>query len=280
MYNDGTTCDCTCGAHDPDCDLDAPPITGCTANQVCGAQDTCVDKCDSFATPRVGCGANLTCGVENDTTDLCYDATDPRFDTGATVGTKCTVTTAVQCAITGGFANGFCDFFADDDETCRKACNDATDCTPVTQLCQAVTGTKGVCVNKAANDTCQTAKTITIGTPINDTSAGSTNNYNTGLETATCTGGAQPGLDVAYKVTLTAAQAITVTLSNVSADYDPSVAIAGLGTAAAVCDAATINCLGGADAGFAGDNETFQFIGDDRRHVLHHRRQLHGVGDR
>ncbi len=118
------------------------------------------------------------------------------------------------------------------------------------------------CVTPPTNDTCadaDAATAITIGTPVTGTTAGAGRNYDAGLEGATCTGFSQPGPDVVYKLTLATDQSITVTLSNVAAENDPSVALVGPGTAA-LCDAAPIaTCVAGADGGLSGENETFTY---------------------
>jgi hypothetical protein len=249
-YNDGATCDCGCAAHDPDCDLPAPTIAGCTAAQTCGGNDVCVDTCHVL-TPTMGCTTG-TCGFENATTDICY--TDPAAVSAVALGATCAAGPTF-CGVTNTIATGICDIFAGDDEKCRKACAVAGDCAG-TETCAPVVGTRGVCVTKPTNDTCQTAPTITLGTAVNGSTAGGVSNYNAGLEAATCTGFAQPGADVTYKLNLTANQTITATLSNVTPDFDPSLSLVGPGTAAAVCDAATITCTKGADVGFNGDPET------------------------
>jgi hypothetical protein len=110
------------------------------------------------------------------------------------------------------------------------------------------------CFAPPTNDTCQTFEQLTIGVPVNGLTVGATGNYDAGLES--CTGFAQPGNDVAYRIALTAGQNITVTLSNLT--FDGAVALIRRG-GPAVCDAATIQCQAGADAGVTGDDETFTF---------------------
>ncbi|NVB80466.1 MAG: hypothetical protein HOV81_18885 [Kofleriaceae bacterium] len=254
-YADGATCNCACGAHDPDCDVANAPVAGCTGAQVCGDEDTCIDVCNVLSTPPVGCPAG-TCGFYSSTQDICY--TDATAVDAAALGGTCTSTTALFCGVTNTVATGICDVFEGDDLGCRKACDDAADCA-AGQLCSAIVGTKGLCITPPANDTCETAATLTIGTPVTGNTGGSTSNYNTGLETTACTGVSQKGGDVAYQVTLAANQAITVKLTNVSPNFDPSVALLGPGTAAAVCNANPVACLKGADAGLDGANETFTF---------------------
>lgn len=258
-YEDGASCDCACGAVDPDCGATpALPVAGCTANQVCGSDATCIDTCQAFAAPPVGCtAANQTCGVNtasDDLSQICIASDDTQFDTAA-IGATCTAGT--QCGVTNTIATGFCDFFANDDEKCRKGCDGNSDCLG-TETCQPVRGTVGLCVPKSANDTCQTAVALTVGTPVNGTTGGATSNYNAGLEAATCTGFSQKGRDVAYKATLTAGTQYTFTLTNVTPEFDPSISIVGPG-AATVCDAATITCDAGADANTAGMGETVTY---------------------
>ncbi len=116
------------------------------------------------------------------------------------------------------------------------------------------------CQTAPLNDKCATATPITIGTPVTGTTVNAANNYNAGLEGATCDGVSQAGPDVAYSVTLTANQAITVTLSGLDAMYDGSIALVGPGTPATACDANPITlCVKGADAAAEGANETFQY---------------------
>ena len=63
-YSDGTTCDCMCGAPDPDCDIAASPVTGCTTNQLC-SNALCVtpppnDTCQSAQALTIGTPATGT----------------------------------------------------------------------------------------------------------------------------------------------------------------------------------------------------------------------------
>lgn len=252
-YDDGTTCNCACGEHDPDCDIMAAPVAGCTGAQVCGRDDTCIDVCDVLSTPPVGCPTG-TCGFESATRDICY--TDAAVVDAAALGGTC-AGNALFCGVANTVATGLCDSFEGDDKQCREACDATADCA-ATEVCAPIIGAKGLCITPPVNDTCELAQLITIGTPVNGRTGGAGSNYNAGLEAATCTGVSQAGADVAYRVVLTANQAITVTLSNVSANFDPSVALVGPG-AATVCNATTIACLKGADAGVEAEGETFTY---------------------
>lgn len=108
-----------------------------------------------------------------------------------------------------------------------------------------------------ANDTCQTATSIQVGTPVTGTTVGASPNYDSGLET--CTGFVQPGPDVTYKITLVAGQAITVTLSAPYATFDPSISLVGPGSASSICDVVPVTCLAGADAAGFGAGESFMY---------------------
>lgn len=188
--------------------------------------------------------------------------------------------TFVSTPVAGGACANFADHMVDHDRvpnawTCAHAdwdtgvnCNcmcgtPDPDCTinaaPVMGCTTGQACAKDMCVTAPTNDTCATAGAIVIGTPVNGSSAGAQRNYNMGLEGATCTDFPQPGSDVAYTLALTAAQAITVTLSNVQTGFDPSIALVGPG-AATICDATPITtCVAGADAGIAGQGETFMY---------------------
>ncbi len=252
-FNAGTDCDCACGVHDPDCDM-SNTVVGCTGTQVCANHDVCTDTCKVLA-PTKGCTTG-TCGFETSTTDICY--TDATLIDAAAVGGTCTSTTALFCGVTSTIATGVCDSFVGNDLACRKACDADAQC-GVGNVCSPVVGAKGFCITPPANDKCQNATTIVIGTPVNGDSTYAVSNYDNGLETAACTNGAQGGPDVAYKVVLTANQAITATLSAVGANFDPSLAIVGPSANPNVCDADPIVCDKGADVGLAGAGETVAF---------------------
>lgn len=256
-YNDGATCNCECGAVDPDCDIANAPVDGCTTGQVCGSEGTCLTTCN--VVPADSCPANTFCGYQTASRDICYsDATllDP-----AALGANCASADPLFCAKdANNVAAGVCDTFEKDDLQCRKACDTTADCTNG-QICAAVIGTKGLCVAAPANDTCANAQALTIGAAaVTGNLGGAANNYEAGLDAATCTDFEQPGGDVVYSVALTANQAITVTLSGVSASLDPSIALVGPGAAACPATPATaVTCLKGADAGTRGAGETFTF---------------------
>ena len=107
-----------------------------------------------------------------------------------------------------------------------------------------------------SNDTCATAPTLIVGIPVNGTTTGASNDYDSGLET--CTGYSQAGGDVAYSVLLAASTPYTITLSNLNNWVDASISLLGPGTAS-VCSASPVICLKGADNGFFGEPEVLQF---------------------
>jgi hypothetical protein len=76
-YGDGATCDCMCGAIDPDCSVPANPINGCTAGQVCtdGICETPPPPPVNDSCPAtVATATNLVIGVP--TTGTTLGATD------------------------------------------------------------------------------------------------------------------------------------------------------------------------------------------------------------
>jgi hypothetical protein len=156
----------------------------------------------------------------------------------------------------GTNCNCMCGF---SDPDCSTETNPVMGCTVAGQAC-----VDAACVTPPMNDTCQTAQPITLplAAPINGTTAAAHKNYNAGLEGTTCTGVAQRGSDVAYSIALTANQQITVTLSNVGANFDAGIALVGpdSGTPGSVCDANPITtCVKGADENLEGMNETFTY---------------------
>ncbi len=145
------------------------------------------------------------------------------------------------------------------DPDCSVDMNTIMGCTVTGQTCW-----NGMCETPPPNDTCQTAAaTLAVnGTAVTGTTIGAHRNYDMGLDTATCTNLAQPGPDVVYSVTLTAATQYTFTLSGLDAMYDGSLSLVGpdAGTPGSICDANPITlCVKGADVGLAGANETFQY---------------------
>ncbi len=76
-YDDGLSCDCGCGAPDPDCTHETLPITGCAKGQVCDiagacAASACTPNCTGKSCGPNGCGAS--CGDCPDTAPFCTGA--------------------------------------------------------------------------------------------------------------------------------------------------------------------------------------------------------------
>ena len=107
-------------------------------------------------------------------------------------------------------------------------------------------------------------------TPVNGSTAGAKHNYDMGLETTAAQASRNRDPMSCTRLDLTATQQITVTLSNLAATYDGSIALVGPG-AATICDATTIACIAGEDNGLDGGNGDVLVHRDGGRHVLHHR---------
>ncbi len=138
------------------------------------------------------------------------------------------------------------------DPDCFKPGNPIEGCT--NELCFAAQ-----CQAPPANDTCQTAAALTLGTPVTGTTIGAFSNYNAGLEGTGCTGYTQSGGDVVYAVDLAANIAYQIALTNVDAGFDASVALVGPGDAS-ICDATPITtCVAGWDTATEGGDEIFTF---------------------
>lgn len=221
------------------------------------------------------------------TITLTQDPYDTRFLKATITGLEMQeVTIDEETYVSTPVAGGSCGTFADhtvDRNTAPSAwtCaaetyDDATNCNcmcgaldpdcyidPLLPVAGCTTG-GDVCFNDAcvappANDTCQTAIALTIGTPVNGTTAGAGRTYDAGLDEPTCTNFAQRGGDVVYSVDLTAGTAYTVTLSGLGAMHDGSISLVGPG-AATLCDADPIaTCVAGSDAGDDGENDTFTY---------------------
>ncbi|CAN5375542.1 hypothetical protein BH11MYX1_BH11MYX1_02430 [soil metagenome] len=255
-YEDGVTCDCACAAHDPDCDAAAAPVAGCATAQICGSADTCVSTCHVLPT-SMGYTTG-TCAFENATLDICY--TDATLFSPVALGGTCAAGPTF-CGVTNTIAKGICDSQGVDDSKCRNACAVNADCTAGTEVCQPIIGTRGLCVPKATNDTCALATPLALGTMVTGSTAGSTNDYDKGLEATTCTSYSQKGRDVAYSITLTAGTAYTVAVSGVSPDFDPSLALLGPGATSCSTTGSTnpSTCVKGADVGVKAEGETFAY---------------------
>jgi hypothetical protein len=114
----------------------------------------------------------------------------------------------------------------------------------------------GACAAVVANDTCANAVTLTLGTAVQGTTVGAYNTIKNGLaDMTTCTGFAEAGAEVAYKVHLTGGTAYAISLTGLDPGFDGAVYVLGPGTAT-VCDADPITtCVAGMDQGLEGADE-------------------------
>lgn len=79
-YDDGTACDCGCGAGDPDCANSALPVNGCNTGEICGSDTgTCLPAGWTCDPAYYGDGTYCDCGCGVVDTD-CADATSASCD--------------------------------------------------------------------------------------------------------------------------------------------------------------------------------------------------------
>jgi hypothetical protein len=167
-----------------------------------------------------------------------------------------------------------CPYTTWEDGTCDCTCGGGGSGATPDPDCETVRGTingcttgqtcytDDTCQTAPANDQCAAAIPLVIGTAVTGTTVNAANNYEAGLDGATCDGVPEQGPDVAYSVVLTAGQSITVTLSGLDTGFDGGVALIGPG-AASICDANPIaTCVKGADANTEGMDETFTYTTD------------------
>lgn len=197
-------------------------------------QEVTIDQSTFASTPvpNGACGNFGAFSVDHDAVPNAYTCTHSTWTDGATCDCGCGL----------------------QDPDCFSGSNTVAGCTG-TQGC----GPTSTCADRPANDTCAAATTLTLGTAVTGTTLGAPNDYNAGLEGATCTGYAQVGGDVVYQVTLAANTAYKVALTGLDAGFDGSVSLVGPGTAATVCGATITTCVAGADAGAEGADETFTY---------------------
>ncbi len=130
-YAAGDTCDCGCGAPDPDCQDPSAPVSGCTSTEKCASDGTCQpkvpaawtcaptsydarDKCDcncgapdpdcAFSSlPVVGCpGASPTCNADGTCAQCVPDCTGKVCGPDGCGGTCGTCTDTALSACVGG----------------------------------------------------------------------------------------------------------------------------------------------------------------------------------
>ncbi|HUQ01881.1 MAG TPA: hypothetical protein VM261_05260 [Kofleriaceae bacterium] len=113
----------------------------------------------------------------------------------------------------------------------------------------------GIDAAPLAGDLCTSAEPVTLTggvgtTSISATTAGYTNDYQPGV----CTDTNSPGADRVYVVSVGPGNRLIATVTPTADTFDPGVFL--VGAPAASCDAATITCLGAADSGGDGDEDT------------------------
>lgn len=203
---------------------------------------------------------------------------DPPFQSTPVPGGEClslanpvaldTFPVAWTCANAAYIDGATCDCMCGvADPDCNVPANPITGCSPG-EVCNA-----GICevpppppVNDSCPATVAGATTITIGTPVTGTTLGAISDFDAGLN-VDCTGFDQPGGDVVYRVNLPAGTPVTVTLSGPDATFDSAIALIRPGTLPG-CNAEPVNCVAGADATFAGEDETFTFTATAGAHWL------------
>lgn len=158
-FRDETTCDCECGAPDPDCDdrtscfpgdpgcvpRENLPVEGCETDEICtfepvtmGSQ--CVATCDWEG--RSGC-AEGTCVYDFGLGQGAVCETNAaRLASSTGVGDPCPPSNLqLVCAIDGaGFAMGYCG----PNGTCRALCESDAECTEVDHTCRRFVGFEGL----------------------------------------------------------------------------------------------------------------------------------------
>lgn len=260
QYGDGAACHCDCGAGDPDCLFAPPPpgepppeplpVVGCDADESCNAQGEC------FALP-----ASWTCNPAfygtSDGCDCNCGAYDPDCDIPGAVVYGCGPGGACTAEGTCGIpAAWMCEDAAwDDGVTCDCECGASDpDCAdpalPTPACADGESCTLGQCVTPASNDTCDTALPLVEGT-VEGTWIGATHHYSPGAAGASCTGYPAMGIDVAYAVSLTAGQTITVEIGPTPADASIYLVTD--------CAAAADTCVAGADATVVNAAETLEY---------------------
>jgi hypothetical protein len=201
-------------------------------------QEVTIDQNDATSTP-VANGECITWAdqtLNGQAAPAAWTCTAPKFQDGTTCDCMCGTS----------------------DPDCTVDANSIVGCATAGNRCF-----QGTCVVEPANDVCATPGTALVvgATPVAGTLKGAKRDYDSGLEGATCTGGAQPGPDVAYTVVLTTGLQYTFTLANTDANFDPAIALVGDGTVDPTkCSVNPITtCVKGADANLGGMGETFQY---------------------
>ncbi len=138
QFRDGTTCNCNCGAWDPDCDEPSRPLAGCMADDVCTFTAECSQTCDHPG--REACTRGGVCGYSAEG-DRCLDPATERVDSAA-VGETCAPGNFLCGVDAEGFAMGVCD--GDLLWECKPTCGRDADCAAVPgEICLTLFGAPG-----------------------------------------------------------------------------------------------------------------------------------------
>ncbi|MFT6629834.1 MAG: hypothetical protein ACJA1R_003117 [Flavobacteriales bacterium] len=148
-YNDDETCNCECGAWDPDCNVvtecppfdpscelqDELPLAGCEEGLTCefdpiSFAGSCTEGCNWDA--REGCAEGI-CIYEFGTGDGPICVSDEERVSDVAIGDFCTVSDLQQfCAIDDGFSTGYCG----PANVCRPVCASNDACNEAGETCR------------------------------------------------------------------------------------------------------------------------------------------------
>jgi hypothetical protein len=271
------------------CDRDAG--TACPRGGVC-VDDFSGDLCEPDATridrttPLGGtcaegaahCGID-TMGFSRGYCDV-FDRNDRRCRPVCSVDADCDAATSERC-FTLGFHQGTDDAFGlctprfpatwtcegaryEDGTTCDCDCGapdpDCLDTTLAERGCEV--GERcvfdGACATIPANDTCETAVPLAIGTTTG-TTRGARNDYTHVRDGGGCIEVEEDAPDVVYAVTLAAGATLDV---SARADFDVSLALHGPDTGegpSAICTRTSTRCVAGAEVTGSGETETLRY---------------------
>ncbi|MFT6397118.1 MAG: hypothetical protein ACJAYU_001864 [Bradymonadia bacterium] len=157
LYNNGVSCECECGAFDPDCavggecspfdpgceEVPTLPISDCTEAEVCGfdpeaAAPICQETCSWLSRSPCNTGVCVPSTGGSDE-DLCLGS--DALIHSAQIGEFCDVGTRYQqfCNVVEGYALGYCDYRYE----CRPVCSSDEECTDEGDACQFFVGPEG-----------------------------------------------------------------------------------------------------------------------------------------
>ncbi len=152
-FRDGASCDCECGAWDPDCGtgeaclpgdihcIPAPteplPVANCMAEEVCtfNPKDqgtVCLESCNWLGGEACTMGGTCIFDFGVGDGDLCHADPD-RISPDVRLGEDCPVNGyQIVCDVVDGFARGFCG----PNNVCRSICESDDDCEDEAHTCR------------------------------------------------------------------------------------------------------------------------------------------------